>query len=302
MAAEIKAQVQSKNPFSQNPMELMKKNAQMEEQMLLQQRVALQRQLSSLPPAQYTNPYGGGLGTVRAPSPERDAIEAQMQSIDSKIGAARQRASGVNPDGTPISPEWTSLTDEETGQLLDQYKLQGLDPSQWEAYQRIKQEGMRAPGQNSAWANIQLQKQGQEEAMARDAAAKQAMSGTAQAQSQLAMRGGLGSGASTSLAKDMQRQLLMQRQGVARQGIGARLDISSKDEAARQDQLGKLSGWEMDIGKANKNVEQYNLQNLLKEAEGRRAWDQEQYKEKMKAWAAEKEAQASSGGGGGGGK
>jgi len=58
----------------------------------------------------------------------------------------------------------------------------------------------------------------------------------------------------------------------------------------------------MDIGKTNKGVQQYNLGNLLKEAEGQRAWDQEQYKEKMKAWAAEKEAAASSGGGGGGGK
>ena len=291
----------SKNPFAQNSMEVIKKNAAMEEQMLLQQRMEIARQRGALPePDPMAGTYNG-----RRWDPyqgQKDALDSQLQAIDSQIAGARQKQSGLNPDGTPIAPEWVSLMDEESGQLLDQYKISQLDPTQWEAYQRMRQEGLRGPDQQSAWAKIQTQRQAAEEAAARDAAARQAMTGTAQAQAQLAMRGGLGSGAQTALARDMQRNLLSQRQGVQRQGIGARLDIAKQDEEARQRQLGQLAGWEQDLGKANKQVEQYNLNNLLKEAEGRRAWEQQQYSEKMKAWAAEKEAAASGGGGGGGGK
>lgn len=291
----------SKNPFAQNSLEVVKKNAVMEEQILLQQRMEIARQRAALPETDLS----GGTYNGRRWDPyqgQKDALDYQLQSIDTKINQARQKQSGLNPDGTPIAPEWVSLMDEESGTLLDQYKISELDPTQWEAYQRMRQEGLRGPDQQSAWAKIQTQRQAAEEAAARDAAAKQAMSGTAQAQAQLAMRGGLGSGAQTSLARDMQRNLLSQRQGVQRQGIGARLDIAKQDEEARQRSLSALTGYEMDIGKANKQVQQYNLNNLLKEAEGRRAWEQQQYSEKMKAWAAEKEAQASSGGGGGGGK
>lgn len=296
----------STNPFAQqNSLAIIKKNAAMEEQQYRLQQQALRDQESQLinQMAADKGIYGTINGRVNSPlNAQLDAIRSQSAQLDAKISAAQQKQQGTNPDGTPIAPEWVSLMNEDTGTLLDQYKISELDPTQWEAYQRMRQEGLRGPDQQSAWAKIQTQRQAAEEAAARDAAAKQALSGTAQAQSQLAMRGGLGSGAQTSLARDMQRNLLSQRQGVQRQGIGARLDIAKQDEEARQRSLGALTGYEMDIGKANKQVQQYNLNNLLKEAEGRRAWEQQQYSEKMKAWAAEKEAQASSGGGGGGGK
>lgn len=300
MAGEIKTQVQPKNPFANNSLEIVKKNAIMEEQQLLQQQQAINKQIAELR-GQLTAFYGQNPVNPNAPQNSQIAsLEAQSASLDGRISQARQKQSGLNPDGTPIAPGWTSLTDDQSGLLLDQYKLSELDPTQWDAYQQLKKENMRAPGTQSAWTQIQLQKQAAEEAAAKDAAAKQGMSANSQAMAQLQMRGGMGSGASTSLARDMQRNLLAQRQGVQRQGITARLGISTADEEARQKGLGQLTGYEMDIGKQNKNIQQYNLGNLLKEAEGQRAWQQQQYSEKMKAWAAEKESQATSSGGGGG--
>lgn len=286
-----------KNPFAQNSMDLIRKNAIMEENALLQQRAAVTERMKSLAPQ--LNFQQGGY----SPDPRQRELDESLASIDAAVARARQKQAGQNPDGSAIAPEWVSLVDDQSGQLLDQYKLAELDPTKWDAYQMIRSENLRGAGTPSAWANLQMQKQAAEEASAKDAAAKQAMSGNAQAMAQLQMRGGMGSGASTSLAKDMQRQLLAQRQGVNKQGMLSRLNIGVQDEDNRQKGLAQLTGYEMDIGKANKSVQQYNLGNLLKEAEGQRAWDQEQYKEKMKAWAAEKEAAAAgSGGGGGGGK
>lgn len=305
ITTQQEAPAKPKNPFAQNSQDLIKKNAAMEENMLRQQRVALAQRAEQLRPkyempGSQGNPssmvYGG------TASPESIAAEAELAALDARISQAQQRQSGQNADGSAIAPTWTSLVDDQSGQLLDQYKLSELDPTQWQAYQQLRNENLRSAGTPSAWANMQMQKQAAEESGAKDAAAKQAMSGNAQAMAQLQMRGGLGGGANVSLAKDMQRQLLAQRQGVNKQGMLSRLNIGTQDEEMRQKGLSQLTGYEMDVGKANKNVQQYNIGNLLKEAEGQRAWDQDQYKEKMKAWAAEKEAAASSGGGGGGGK
>jgi len=285
-----------KNPFAQNSMDIIRKNAIMEEQALLQQRAAVTERMKALSPQLN---YNSGVFT---PDPRQRELDESLASIDAGIARARQKQAGQNPDGSAIAPEWTSLVDDESGQLLEQYRLAELDPTKWDAYQMIRSENLRGAGVPSAWSKMQMEKQAVEEATAKDAAARQAMSGNAQAMAQLQMRGGMGAGANTSLAKDMQRQLLAQRQGVNKQGMLSRLNIGTQDEEMRQKGLAQLTGYEMDIGKQNKAVQQYNLQNLLKEAEGQRAWDQEQYKEKMKAWAAEKEAAATSSGGGGGGK
>lgn len=237
--------------------------------------------------------------------------DAQISQIDSQISQTNNQMSGTNADGTPIAPEWRSLVDPETGQLRSQYqlKIDALDPTKWEGYSKFKGEALRDAGTQSEWAKIASAKQMQEEAMARDAAARQAMTGQAQALSQLQMRGGMASGARGRAAMMGARDLMMARQGVGREGIMARLGISQQDETSRQDQLSKLMSSETDIGKANKELEartgQYNLGNLLREIEGRKAWEQDQYKEKMKQWASEREAQAterSGGGGGSGGK
>lgn len=265
---------------------------------LQQQANQIRQQMLALP-----NPTNGGWEDPA--KGQRQVLQKQLDDLNNQIDISNKRAEGTNPDGSAIAPEWRSLIDPATGKLrsIYQLELQGLDPTQWEGYSRMREEALRAPGTQSAWAQLQVQKQAAEEANARDAAARQASSGQSAALAQLAMRGGFGSGARTRVASQMAKDLLGQRQAVARQGIMSRLGIATEDEQARQRGLENLSRSEMDIGKVNKEIEGkvsgYNLQNLMKEIEGRRAWEQEQYKEKMRAWASEKQAQATESSGGG---
>lgn len=230
-------------------------------------------------------------------------VHLQNHARDMKL-----KAEGMERDGSPFKPEFHSLIDPSTGKLHQQYQanIAGLDPASWEAYQKYRTEGLREAGALSPWAKLQMEKQAAEQAQARDQAARQAMTAQSQAMSQLAMRGGLGGGARTSLAKGLGRDLLTQRQATARQGIMERLGISSEDERSRQQALQSLAGTEADIGKYNKQLEaqqtQFNLQNLLRDVEGRRAYEMGTYSEQMKKWAAERQAQATERSGGGGGK
>lgn len=236
------------------------------------------------------------------------AAEAKKADVYQQINDLQMASKGLNPDGSPKAPDWHSLIDPTTGQLQSQYQmnLQGLDPTQWQGYQQLKQESLRAPGQQSQWAQLQGQKQTMEEQQARDAAAKQALTANAQAGAGLAMRGGYGSGARSLLALNSQRDLLNAGQNVGAQGAQARLGIASTDEQNRLAGLQNLAASEADIGKYNKTFQgqqsQFNLNNLLNDIQGRRMQEMGQYSEQMKKWAAGKQADAtmaSSGGGGG---
>lgn len=246
----------------------------------------------------------GGAGS----NDEIAALDAQKQSIADQQQQARMASQGLNPDGSPLSPEWHSLIDKNTGKLNEQYQmnLSGLDPSQWQGYQQQKQEALRAAGSPSQWAQLQMQKQSTEEAQARDAAQKQAMTGQSQALAGLGMRGGFGSGARTRLALEGQRNLMNVGQNVGQQGAAARLGIQTSDEESRQRNLAQLANSEADLGKYNKTFEgqqsQFNLNNLMQEHQGRRAAEQNTYAEQMKKWAAGRQADATMASQGGGGK
>lgn len=215
------------------------------------------------------------------------------------------RTQGLNPDGSPIATSWNPLTDS-TGQLQDLYRLniKGLDPTQMEGYSKYKQEALRTGP--SAWANMQTQQQNNQAQIDKASAAQQAMSGNSQAMSGLAMRGGLSGGARTSLARSSQRDLLGARQKIAQQQGINRLALQSTDEQNRIQQLGQLAGTEQQMGQYNKTLEatqaDKNIQNLLGEVQGKRAFEQNKYNEQMRAWAANKQADATAHSGGGGGK
>lgn len=236
-------------------------------------------------------------------SPEYQRISDQMhqmnlQDINNQKGM--EGLETVSGTDRAMPDEWVSLIDPTTGKLQSNYQLSQYNPNEFQGYQQFQQEALRQPGQQSAWAGIQQQKLAAEEAQAKDAAAKQAMSASSQALGSLAMRGGAGSGASTSLARDMQRQLLNQRQAVGRQGMMSRFDLASKDEEARQRNLGQLVGYEKDIAQGKKKIEESNLNRLMQEIEGRRAFESDKYKNQMREWGANRESAAVSGGGGGG--
>lgn len=167
-----------------------------------------------------------------------------------------QISSAVKMAGSPERPGFDSQIDPATGLLKG--NLQLSDSSKWGALLKQQLEGQR------------LQRMDQNDAQAQGA--------NAAASSSLAMRGGLGSGARTSLAKDMARNINAGAQGINR-------DISNQ-------------GLGVDINQEQNNLaaQKFNIGNALGEKFQERAANLGSYSEAMKAWAADKTANAQSGG------
>jgi hypothetical protein len=204
----------------------------------------------------------------------------------SRQSDAEKRA-GVNP------ASYEGTRDINTGQLLGQYKF---DPYAGEAMQKLKEQAF-ATG-DSPWAKLQLQKQGMEQSGAMDQAAKQGMQGMSQAQSELAASGGLSSGARERMARGGGRDLLMARQGIARQGVGARLGIGEQDINRKQSMLS-------DFGNAEQGAQKFNIGQQTDDLNRSAAFDSNRYNAQMQAYGAaetaraQRDAAAKSGGGGG---
>jgi len=234
---------------------------------------------------------------------EADYANQQQAAADS-TNHAKMLAQGLNDDGSPIRQAWDSLVDEKTGKLKDGYtmSLSGLDPSQWEGYSKYKQEALRTGP--SAWAALQNQSIMNQTMANKEAAARQAAAGMNQANSALAMRGGLSAGARGLAARSSARDMLMARQQAARAGDVNTLGVATTDEQNRIAQLANLAGTEQNIGQFNKTLEgkqqEYNINNLIQEQQGKRSYNDMTYQEQMKKWAAGKTADATAAAGSGG--
>jgi hypothetical protein len=191
----------------------------------------------------------------------------------------------------------------------------------------VNQEGLnairtRALSQGpSAWLNLQMQKQGIDELSDVERAKQQSAGNQAQAESALAMRGGISSGARERLARSGASNALAQTQGIRRGGSVDRLGLQIADDQTKTGLLTQLPGMEnqqaqFDLGKqtwlgdyakqqqgvdmdsqkynsdAKVAADKYNIGNSLNETLQKRAYDQGKYGEAMKAWAAGKSADA----------
>lgn len=114
----------------------------------------------------------------------------------------------------------------------------------------------------------------QEELNAMNKAAAQQASAQAQARSQLSMRGGLRGGAAERLAQGGSRNQMMALQDTGKSAMLNRLNLGAQGEQMKQD------------------TEKYNLENMLKAMDATNAFNQNTYTDQMKAWAANKQAQA----------
>lgn len=255
---------------------------------------------------QYTNTQNG----MRMDPTQYNVYIQQQNAKIQQEEAEKKRvadlaAQGLNPDGSPIRQAWDSLVDEATGKLKKGYTMEisGLDPTQWEGYQKYKQEALRTGP--SQWAKLQQQQNAAATLQNKEAAARQALSGMNQGLSNLAMRGGMSAGARGLASRSAGRDLLMARQQAARAGDTANIQTMTTDEANRMNQLAALSTSEQNIGQYNKTLEgkqaEFNIGNLLNENQGKRAYNDMTYQEQMKKWAADKQAQATAASGGGGG-
>lgn len=209
---------------------------------------------------------------------------------------------------------------DENGNVRDQYKL-GFDSIMPQVNQQMgnidfSTEGLQALRQKalqqgpSPWLQLQQQQLGNQLSQSKDDASSQNASANANAMSQLARSGGLSSGASERTAKSGAQSLNQQQQQIARQGITSGLDLQIQDENNKNALLSALPGQEAqafapqfqmanaNLGQLGKEqalqmqADQSNIGTGLNELTQKRAFDLDQYQEKMKAWAADRTAQA----------
>jgi hypothetical protein len=110
---------------------------------------------------------------------------------------------------------------------------------------------------------LQLQKQGIEETSARDQAANQALSGASNARSQLAMRGGMSSGARERIAQGSSRDMNAARQAIGRSGQMDRLGLGIADDQTKQGLLAQTAGLDLTKGAQNQEMGKFNIGTAL---------------------------------------
>lgn len=227
------------------------------------------------------------VGTQQAP---QNWDQYQEQLAQQNLQLQQQNAQLASKyAGRPDRPEFTSMIDSETGLLGPQYQLGGeLNTG---ALDRMRQDASRDPGQASMWRQLQQQKL---EGQAGQAAAG-AQAQTQNAMSNLAMRGGLRSGTAERLAGQGAQRAAQAQQKVLGQGLN--LDVA--DEQNRLQQLGAVNQANLQQAQFQRAGDQFNIQGALNETLQRRAADINAFNEEMRAWAAERTAQATPSGGGG---
>jgi hypothetical protein len=177
--------------------------------------------------------------------------------------------------GRPILKDFNSqLTS--TGALKDVYQMQNtLDKR---GLQAVRDEALRAPGGMSKWGQMALSQAQNQNALA---AAGQRQ----QAQNQLAMQGGLRSGARERLAAQGMQQQLKGTQGA----LG---NIQMQDEQNRQKWLGMLPGQELASAQYESTIQDRNIGRSLDELRKGRDYDKYRYGQAMNAWGADKSSDA----------
>jgi hypothetical protein len=237
---------------------------------------------------------------------DQQAIILKMQADK----AAAMKAQGLNPDGSPIAPDYNNPQNAD-GSMKDGYKL-----NPWEnvnantgALEKLRGEAMRGAGTNSAWGDLMLQKQGVQQAQNADNAAAGANNNMLSVASRLAQTGGLGGGSRERLQRGAQQNAFIGRQQVERQGQTDRLGIQTQDENNRQQGLRDLQGMDnqqADIafknGQQAANINQFNVGNMFKSNEAGNNFAQDKWKKQMEVWGAGKTADAQQRASGGGGK
>lgn len=158
-------------------------------------------------------------------------------------------------------PQFNSLIDANTGLLKDQYKMKG----------------------GSAWQDMQLAQQKVQQQQAIDDAMRASAASNAGAYNQLAMRGGLSSGARERIAAGSAQGANANRQNIFRQGELKRLGINTEAEGM------------------NRQADAFNIKSALDEQNAQRANEQLKYSERMKALASGNTADAQNKSGGSGG-
>jgi hypothetical protein len=190
-------------------------------------------------------------------------------AMQSQADTNQQRADSYANRGDPYAGMPLAPTDAITS--APGYNRNGLD--------RFEQEAFRTGPSN--WAKLATQQQQINAGAARDRGTAEVGSQLAKSQDQLAMDGGLTSGARERLATSAGRNQLDMSQGVGKEQADNNLQLSINDEQNRISQLGQVPGMEM--GAANFD---------LSRAQGINQFNASNYQTQGGIWAAGKQADA----------
>ena len=170
----------------------------------------------------------------------------------------------------PTAPTYENMRDSE-GLLRPEF--QG---SLGSSYSALRDKGMTEGDTRSAGLMRDLSNQ---QAMnQKDIAQRMNASGVSKATDQLAMRGGLRSGAAERLAGQGQRGLMRDVQNIGRQQGLDNLNISLQDEQMKNQLLGK-------VAPAEQMVQEGNINRLQQDLSQQNRFKQNQYDTDKRAWA-----------------
>jgi hypothetical protein len=178
--------------------------------------------------------------------------------------------------------------------IKNRYSMIGADAP---GFKRFSAEAMRSGP--SAWARAARGESLGEEATARERGGQELAGRTAGARSQLAMRGGLTSGAAERLATTGRDNFMRMSQDTARAGAQNRMSINTQDEQNRQGMLSQLPG--MELGRDNMAMsradaitkgEQMDIDRQLAETDKKNRFAMDAYNSEGQVYGAVNTAQA----------
>lgn len=194
---------------------------------------------------------------------------------DSRVSAQPFEGMQYDERGRPILRNFDSQLGSD-GMISSQYQLQPtLDRR---ALESVRTEALRGPGELSRYSQMALT-QGQNQN------ASQVAGQTSQAMNNLAMQGGLRTGARERLAQSGMRQNLLGNQSVLQ-------NVQMQDELNRQKYLNMLPGMELQTAQYDNALQDKNINRSLTELNQGRDFDKFRYGQAMQAYGADKSSEA----------
>lgn len=236
--------------------------------------------LSSLPV------FGGSNPVAMSPAPAGAAPGANGYNPYPN-GSPMNATSPFSPYyGMPTAPGFTQGYDPSSMSMTDYLKTV-YDPSGFNAF---KDQATRVGP--SAWANLATQDQGAQAAKTKSADASQANAQTAQAEDDLASRGGLSSGARERATIEGSKNYLSMSQGVEQQKNLNDLQIGMNDQQNKIQELSQLPGMEQQQAGMWENAKNTDVSNAVSANDKANSYNQNLYNTQMQAWGANQQANA----------